>query len=77
MTKFEFYVGVLPQNVQEFKMYVREINTILPEEDHVSVGNSFDELDGYYTFCCTGTWSTYKAFAETDFVKSLEHFQED
>lgn len=77
MTRFEFYVGVLPQDVQEFKMYVHEINGTLPEADRVSVGNSFDEHDGYYTFCCAGTWSTFNAFTETDFVKSLEHFQED
>lgn len=80
MKKFEYYVGVLPEDRVKFWDYVFNLNEDSDVMYHVSVKAEYDDPYGYYTYCLYGTDESYKCFLDAckmSFVKSVENFEED
>jgi len=77
--KIEYYVGVLPEDIDTMNSFINELNSSIDEDFNVEVVGQFDDPNGYYSYTIKGTWKSYQAFLDkTDsFVKSVEHFEED
>jgi hypothetical protein len=80
--KIQFHVGILPEDKEQFNQLVYTLNEDTDEKFHVHVHGNFDDLFSYFTFVCSGTWEAYKCFmpgenGRAQFVKSLQHFEED
>lgn len=80
MTKFSFYVGILPEDHSRLLDFVYSLNEDSDEKFHCEIMDEYDNPYGYYTFVLTGTLDAYKCFLNThdtpNFVKSLNHYEE-
>jgi len=76
MKKIEFYIGVLPNDIENFKQFTILTNKILPEEDRIEIKSEFDDTYGYYSFTCSGNWNAYEVCRQWPKIKSIEHFEE-
>jgi hypothetical protein len=81
--KIQFYVGILPEDREQFNEHIYMLNEDTDEKFHVHVAGGYDDLFGYYIMVCKGTWDAYRCFMPKEneqashFVKSLEHFEEE
>jgi hypothetical protein len=79
-TKFDFYVGIIPEDREKFMQLVNLLNEDSDQNFHIFLKNEFDDPDGYYTFAINGTWDSYKCFLdeckEGKFIKSLTHYED-
>lgn len=73
----EFYIGIDPEDTQDFLDFCEFLNEQPDPINHVTVINEFDNTEGYYTYSIHGTWAAYNKFNQCRFVKSIEHFEED
>ena len=74
----DFYVGVLPEDRQRFVDFTH----ILSESDvdhryKIYIKGEYNNPNGYFTFSVRGTWADYRLTSGQDFVKSIEHFEDD
>jgi|688.fasta_scaffold119522_3 hypothetical protein len=67
-TDIEFYVGILPQDFDAFK--------VLSEKANTEIIKSYDDPHGYFVTILKGSWDSYKELSTNSLVKSIEHFQE-
>lgn len=76
MKRIEYYVGILPKDENRFWEYVYNLNEDSDERYQVIINGAYD--GDYYTFCVIGTWDSYNCFLnDAEFVKSIEHFEQD
>lgn len=73
--KITFYVGINPVDANQFMTFYNQINESALYR--MEIKSQYDNLHGYYTYCISGTWSTYQKFLDgPDFIKSVEHFED-
>ena len=77
--KFEYYLGILPEEREEFERHVEHLNELGDWKYAIKVLSEFDDPDGYYTFQIEGTPDSYRYFlrlaTNEGFVKSLNHYE--
>jgi hypothetical protein len=71
--KILFYVGILPQDFDAFK--------VLAENANAEIINSYDDPYGYFVTVLKGSWDSYEKLlsntsVDNPLVKSIEHFEE-
>lgn len=78
--KMEYYVGILPEDREQFESTVEFLNDNPDWKWHVKVISEFDDPEGYYTFQIEGTPDSYRHFLrkahDEGFVKSLNHYED-
>lgn len=79
MAKFEYYLGIIPEDRGEFERHVEHLNNLEDWKYKVKVLSEFDDPHGYYTFQIEGTPDSYRYFfrltEDRGFVKSLMHYE--
>jgi hypothetical protein len=79
---FEFYVGIDPEQKDEFHDYVDYINEE-SENFKLKVIGSFDDPESYFTYIVKGNWDLYRMFSnksrskDFSWIKSLYHYEDD
>jgi hypothetical protein len=73
--KITFYVGVNPEDRNQFMQLFNEINESALYR--MTITGQYDNPRGYHTYSIRGSWSSYKKFLDgPSFIKSVEHFED-
>ena len=63
----EFYIGVVFEDREEARRKIKEKG--------LEINGEFD--NDYFTIAVKGSWDDYRFFRNQEWVKSIEHFEED
>jgi|688.fasta_scaffold601164_2 hypothetical protein len=78
MKAIEFYVGIDLHYEKIFHRHFSNCNSSPDSGMHMEILWERDDPNGYYTYCISATsWKSYNSFEYLDWVKSLEHYEED
>lgn len=83
MKRFEYFVGVLPEDKQRLQDMLTQLTEISEPSMKIKKLYEFDDPNGYYTWAVEGTEANYSMFlsmtrhGEASFIKSINHYQQD
>ena len=77
MESITFYVGILPEDKAELLSFVSSLNEEEDPKTFALIQGTVDDPYGYFEYAIKGTWDCYKLFADRNFVKSINHYEED